>query len=160
MSDKPMPLTAEEEKEMRGDYADTIGRIARLLATIDAERAARVAAEAKLPVAMKIGTEDMEALTADRDRLARENADLRAVVERLPKTADGVPVTPGQLIWPRSDIMQPEDEEGTAVKCRWYICDPLGGELIEDDELDLSKCYSTRAAAEAARTEARNAKTE
>lgn len=33
-------------------------------------------------------------LRARRDELEQENAKLRAVIERLPQTADGVPITP------------------------------------------------------------------
>lgn len=85
----PKPLTAEQEKVLRDGLAsgtividsDPIACVMTcLLATLDAERAARAAAEAKLPVAMKIGAEDMEAITADRDRLAAELDNLKRTV--------------------------------------------------------------------------------
>lgn len=61
------------------------------------------------------------ALTAERDRLA-------AVVERLPRTADGVPVTPGMLVY---------SEFGSVA----LSAGPFG---------PFDHLYSTRAAAEAA----------
>jgi hypothetical protein len=61
---------------------------------------------------------------------------LRAIVDRLPKTADGVPIAPGQGVWTWfPDRSQPE----TVTLQRIGACGVYAG------------CYSTREAAEKAR---------
>lgn len=74
---------------------------------------------------------------------------LLAVVERLPRTADGVPVVPGMNLYSRrvdydfgciAIRVEPESDE---IECR----DVRGVEF----DLPARECYSTRAAAEAAR---------
>jgi len=80
---------------------------------------------------------------------------LRAIVEKLPKTADGVPVVPGMVIWPPEFI---EDEQGATVKI--IARDNLTGDMLEHGTslLWIGKCYSTREAAEAARRVVEGAK--
>lgn len=52
---------------------------------------------------------EIEQLRAKRDRLAE-------IVERLPKTADGVPITPGMTAW-------------------WYTKDECGGGVISSTQI-------------------------
>lgn len=83
-------------------------------------------------------------------RLARENADLRAVVERLPKTADGVPVLQGDTVyteWHLRGIV-------SGVVCIDTRNDDQPADVWVEaacDRCGIDDCYSTRAAAEAAR---------
>lgn len=157
--------TLVQEENTKGDwvgYDDHVADKAAALAAKDAEIAAlKARAEAAekeaalwqnayrnavevsrgLEAALRERAEQAE---AERDRLA-------GVVERLPKTADGVPVVPGQLIWPTADYWIDGDDDGTPLKYRLYVVDHDGSVLTEEDELSVSKCYSTRAAAEAAK---------
>ena len=84
--------------------------------------------------------ERVQAALDERDRL-------QAIVDRLPKTADGVPVVPGMQIWPFFEI---EDEQG-AVVCLCAHDGPTGEMLVDGDTMNVGKCYSTRDAAVAAR---------
>ena len=68
----------------------------------------------------------------------------QAVVDKLPKTVDGVPIVPGMTVWPRGDLFI-GDEQGAVVKL--ILWDDLSGEV----ELDARHCYSTEAAALAAK---------
>lgn len=77
--------------------------------------------------------------------VCKERDELRAIVDKLPKTADGVPVVPG-----RDFVYWRYDSEGR----RWHVLNrlmvlPVGGGASEP----LSECYSTREAAEAAKAE-------
>lgn len=78
------------------------------------------------------------------DRLNEQHAEierLRAIVERLPKTADGVPVTPGMAYW--FEYMDTPGEFGQLHASEIYNCN---GDVVFN-----TYCYSTREAAEAAR---------
>ena len=85
-------------------------------------------------------------LEADRDRLA-------AIVERLPKTADWVPVTPGMTLHHPDDIttyggvIQVDDCITTVLIAVERQPDGLLGRCVEFSAAD---CYSTRELAEAA----------
>lgn len=77
-------------------------------------------------------------LQADQaDAWRQQMAGLRAIVARLPKTADGVPVVPGQMVWATLDGAIEEVEIQRPGKRGTYV-----------------GCYSTHEAAEAARKEA------
>ena len=80
----------------------------------------------------KQAIEAIQALRAERDRLAE-------IVERLPKTRDGVPVTPWMHLWVWTD------DDG--------IQQDVAGALHADsyNAHEVTSTYSTRAAAEAAR---------
>ena len=70
--------------------------------------------------------------------LQEENDRLQAIVAKLPKTADGVPVVPGMEVW--QDCFD-------GIKQRWAASG------IEDDRAMVTsfvyaECYSTRKAAE------------
>ena len=83
-------------------------------------------------------------------RLLEELEQLRAIVARLPRTADGVPVVPGRdTVWnwlPR----------GLHSKCSWVECaveirQPYNEAMYDYVDIsEVGKCYSTREAAEAA----------
>jgi len=80
--------------------------------------------------------------------LEAENARLRAVVEKLPKTADGVPLTPGMELWHSGTGGFPKGDYA------WAFSKGQSGEWFVDfafATVMLSKCYSTREAAEAAK---------
>lgn len=74
---------------------------------------------------------------------------LQAIIDKLPKTADGVPVTPGMAIWPKLEFFVPNEQGGTVVLC---IVDTETGERIMPYDgaagWQPEKCYSTREAAE------------
>ena len=70
--------------------------------------------------------------------LFRECERLQTIVDRLPKTADGVPVVPGQFIY---------SSDGRAMMMLTYA--QHEGHMAYPDV-----CYSTREAAEAARGDA------
>ena len=49
---------------------------------------------------------------------------LRAIVDKLPKTADGVTVTDGMLLWPPLDTLHEMDDTETPVSpARYELCD-------------------------------------
>lgn len=82
--------------------------------------------------------------------LKRERDDLRKIVAKLPKTADGVPIVPGMHLYPLHPL--PEvDLDGTEdyAVVEMHATDPFGGDDIEPE--DLSKNYSSREAAERGR---------
>ena len=66
-----------------------------------------------------------------------ELRELRAIVEKLPTTADGVPVTPGMKLFLLTD------------ECIAEM--PSGAVFSEDGPFGTADCYSTRPAAENAR---------
>jgi hypothetical protein len=79
-----------------------------------------------------------------------------ATLAKLEKTADGVPVVPGVRLHPMYPLdaeydVEDGDDYATAELC---YRENLSGDVLHD-ELDPSKCYSTRAAAEAAAEKAR-----
>ena len=85
--------------------------------------------------------------------LEAELAEVREVVEKLPKTADGVVAVPGTRLYPLYPVL-PEDghpDFEDAARLEMCITDPLSGEFIREyDGLLIDTCYSTREAAEAA----------
>ena len=87
-------------------------------------------------------------------RLAMQRDRLRAIVDRLPKTADGVPIVPGMKVYPLFPIDDPEfSEDDDYATCVLKLRDALTGETFEPNEWIPGKCYSTQEAAEAARKE-------
>lgn len=95
---------------------------------------------------------DLRALTNERDALRTRVAQLEAIVAKLPTTADGVPVVPGEHVyrecykcakgWRESDIWA-FSVLPMSHCARTNHQDRLYYYLVSD-------CYSTRAAAEAA----------
>lgn len=83
-----------------------------------------------------------------RDAIA-EVARLQAIVDKLPKTADGVVVLPGMTLYEHCWMEPFHVRELVAVsddvKRSEWMCD--------DGEIDPLQCYSTREAAEAAERE-------
>lgn len=92
----------------------------------------------------------------------------QAVIDRLPKTADGVPITPGMLVWENDGSNQIADDgtpyEGFKVltigsehnydrqRKQWVVLDGIG-------EVTTDRFYSTREGAiEATRSAAEQAK--
>lgn len=103
---------------------------------------------------------DRNYLDAAADELDR----LHAIVERLPKTADGAPIAPGILVYTLDDIDDPTLVTGVS-NYNACDCDGDGEESYHgaqddcqpdcDRNHDAKQCYSTREAALAAK-EARN----
>lgn len=98
----------------------------------------------------------IRALAAERDRL-------RAIVDRLPKTADGVQIFVGDLVW-ASNAPHPVDGKTMIVPFRVHsLLKHAARGRVDFDRPDMplkvvdswswsfSWCYSTREAAEAAR---------
>jgi hypothetical protein len=83
---------------------------------------------------------------AENDRLTERLEKAEKVIERLPKTKDGVPVYPGMRVWPLHRMT--EDDDGSCIEMNYHVIDPIDGtRLCEQDELLLSACFSTREAA-------------
>ena len=68
-------------------------------------------------------------------------AELEAIVEKLPKTADGVAVVPEETVWFR----------GMGLTVRWHHSLQRWAGVQGSWCPDISSCYSTREAAEAAK---------
>jgi hypothetical protein len=99
----------------------------------------------------------VQAITQLRD----ENKRLTEIVGRLPKTADGVRVLPGDRVWhPQhvgkigglvivgEDGTMPPEDDGWFSNANLQITDSFVSRSIE---VQIDECYSTREAAEAAR---------
>lgn len=91
------------------------------------------------PLGMTLG----EAL----DRLA----ELSAIVERLPKTRDGVPVLPGDKVVSPSGRIMPVLLDNYTGSGAAYIAEAFADNRGDWHDALVSDCYSTRQAAEAAR---------
>lgn len=83
---------------------------------------------------------EAELAASEIDRLTVRVADLEAIVERLPKTADGVPITPEMPLWYWWEPQYTEDDP--ILQMGQASAGPNAPHL----------CYSTREAALAART--------
>ena len=91
--------------------------------------------------------------------LAKEVEALQAVVDKLPTTADGVPVVPGMTVFVRAGIVSGREP----LECKPVLCGGLEGVIPSPNLLgiveeyywtfEVSDTYSTRAAAEAAKEE-------
>ena len=88
-----------------------------------------------------------DAMPHTMDEAAAELQRLQAIVDKLPRTADGVPVTPLMELWhPEAPQMSFTALGVSTVNANT----PLGG----GDYIDHRVCYSTPEAAEAASGEA------
>lgn len=80
--------------------------------------------------------------------LARERDELRKIIDRLPKTADGVSITPGDVVWAELDYSQGKQvfrlDVGTDGIARCSFLDTT-------ERRDPTTCFSTRSAAESAK---------
>lgn len=101
----------------------------------------------------KIRTNDETCQTWHRDQISElldEIERLQAIVDRLPKKADGVPIVPDRKVFPLHPIDDPEfSEDDDYATCVLMLRDNLTGETFSKDEWIPGKCYSTREAAEA-----------
>ncbi len=82
---------------------------------------------------------------------------LEAIVDKLPKTADGVPVVPGMDVWCKDAVSHPRSTVGCY---QWHVKNVdfrglISGTFhnVSEGPHDASACYSTRQAAEAAAKE-------
>ena len=95
-------------------------------------------------------------LTQENADLSREVERLEAIVRRIPLTADGVPVVPGDVVWGKIGLSA---REGVVVWHSGKSADGLscfscgtGPQATEHTGYrSIDKCYSTREAAEKAR---------
>lgn len=92
-------------------------------------------------------TWDTNAAVSDLRWAVAEIKRLQAIVDKLPKTADGVPVVPGMVLYSSAFICgafrHPETVKGM---CAYADPDTSGW---MDGELDVHDLYSTQEAAEA-----------
>lgn len=104
----------------------------------------------------KAAMNDAEEFSMEAKELIR---DLLAIVERLPVTADGVPVVPEQdIVWVYEDgyylhkrrIVWRYNPKAKAARKNGWWTSPIYGHT-EWSELRVSECYSSVEAAEAAR---------
>lgn len=109
---------------------------------------------------------DIRQLIGTIERRDTELARLQAIVDRLPKTANGVPRVPGDEVWVRADEMLSSvfDVVGAKTSTKWVVRwnDDLGdngeydaafirdGYGIVDSCKSVDECYSTRYDADAA----------
>jgi len=101
-----------------------------------------------------------EVVTARLDQLTR----LRAIVEKLPKTADGVPIVPGMYVYCafRTGTIDGRVAGADLLRVRVQYGHPIditdGGNVMADESDPYTTAlYSTRALAEAAARDARGA---
>ncbi len=83
-------------------------------------------------------------------RLEGEVERLRAIVAKLPKTKDGVPVVPGMDVWvPGHGVwdVKPWKIKVTAIDSDGYVSTNIGG---RPEHWHVDKCADSREAAEAA----------
>jgi len=80
---------------------------------------------------------------------------LQAIVDRLPKTADGVPVTPGMIVWIWSKVETPKPSPIREKRLLYSYhdwCDVQTGYVSATRKsVPLCSVYSTHEAAEKAR---------
>ena len=69
---------------------------------------------------------------------------LRAIVDKLPKTANGVPVVPGMKLWDANVSLAPYGPIDVVMAGN-------DGDYYQPHEWDWDNCYSTKEAAEAAK---------
>ena len=79
-------------------------------------------------------------------KLQNEVSALGDIVDKLPKTADGVAIVPGMIIWPQHML---DDELG--ARTHIGIVDLNIGDEHLDRDIKLETCYSTKKAAEKAK---------
>ena len=93
---------------------------------------------------------------ADNTSIGEECASLRAIVDRLPKTADGVAILPADDVWVL-DSKHGCPKGVYAIQCMVSTIDDAGPELVFHGKRYGIKhgddCYSTREAAESAKRE-------
>lgn len=97
------------------------------------------------PTGLMLSIYDFEELA---DLQQHEINHLRAIVAKLPETADGVRVTPGAKVW--------RIESDGTICVRYVQWTPVDGGLygaywgIQGPPVAVEKCYSAQAAAQAA----------
>ena len=118
----------------RRTILDAIAEIAQLLAERDAQETERTIREAWV------------------SKLEKDNAQLQAIVDRLPKTTDGVPIAKGTIIYQAAGVHTMLEHEVSG----WQFADDGSLKILMFGRGWTAFCdgwYSTREAAEAARTE-------
>ena len=111
----------------------------------------------------------LRALAAERDALAARAEAAEKIVERLPKTADGVPIAPGMMVYTKPSDEWDDGERLVTGLSNFRACPPwnerpdrdtaqasfrhAGCDCREecDANVDAALCYSTRELAEAAK---------
>lgn len=90
----------------------------------------------------------IEALRSERDTLTRQRDALQAVVDRLPKTADGVPVFDSIIVYypHRTGVVKCETMCSTDG---WVAvaCSQEDAKRIDYEMINVASCYSTESAA-------------
>ncbi len=89
----------------------------------------------------------------DRICLKNQIARLQAIVDKLPKTMDGVPVIFGDFVWKKRGGEMLTGTIGSDCELGRSMVDVCNADLPTADNdvtLEISECYSTREAAEAA----------
>jgi hypothetical protein len=95
---------------------------------------------------MKKSENQRSAIAVAQQRIAA----LQAIVDRLPKTRDGVPITPGMEVWTRrlydGKLFSARVEKIVIDEDGLYLVLAGSGARVRDPD----ECFSTREAAEAA----------
>ena len=89
---------------------------------------------------------DLEQLRAAWDAKCQDIKRLQAIVDKLPKTADGVPVVPDDLVYylNANNTITECNVQWRSEDGRYWACRGIQGPPFR-----VEKCYSTRKAAEA-----------
>lgn len=135
------------------DLSAARARIAELEATVECEKVLRAQADDE-------ATKHWNGLcliAQQKKEMAGRIAELEAIVARLPQTADGVPVISGDILWhPRHIGREPVTAISTAEvpeSLFTVITTQIGrdGFVCRSEEVGVEECYSTEAAALAAK---------
>ena len=95
------------------------------------------------------GTANMDITWNDLATIKEYITRLEAIVDKLPKTADGVPVVPGEYVWtPGLAMWIVCRGNGSSDYCETLAAEPNAYDM--DPSAPVKSCYSTREAAEAA----------
>jgi len=95
---------------------------------------------------------------AEIERLTAELAEIQAVVDKLPKTADGAAVAPNVEVWYPSPHDDGVYKIRNVLKRGACYMPKTGGSQVNIQYVDISQCYSTREAADDAYKAAEAAK--
>ncbi len=138
------------------DYADLTDELARRLAELQARHEPCDHYEAGQDAEIRHWQARAETLQKENKSLLERAEAAEAVVAKLPKTADGVAVVPGDRVYPLHPLSEGLDPEEAAdiddfltivLAGRGNEC---GEHYIEGDGLDIKTNYSTREAAKEA----------
>lgn len=161
MTDEPIAELQAMLDDRRKDACDRADKLARLRA---AEQSARDYIAELTDDQIGSGDDPVGFLVASHRVLANKLTSLSAIVEKLPKTADGVPIVPGMYVYCafRTGTIDGRVAGADLRRVRVQYGHPIditdGGNVMADESDPYTTAlYSTRALAESAARDARGA---